>query len=73
MPIYRTVSDRGLWKKYQKAEQAGQPQHFHKPQYLDRNKPVVSIKLPNESDKNDVVIAVFRIFNIILQYGFLNR
>ena len=69
MPIYRTVSDRGLWKKYHKAEQAGQPQHFHKPQYLDRNKPVVSIKLPNESDKNDVVIAVFRIFNIILQYG----
>ena len=42
MPIYRTVSDRGLWKKYQRSEQSGQPQHFHKPQYLDKNKPVVS-------------------------------
>ena len=42
MPIYRTVSDRGLWKKYQRSEQSGQPQHFHKPHYLDKEKPVVS-------------------------------
>ena len=42
MPIYRTVSDRGLWKKYQRSEQSGQPQHFHKAHYLDKNKPVVS-------------------------------
>jgi hypothetical protein len=45
MPLYRTVSDRGLWKKYQKE----QVQHFHKPQYLDKgDKPLVS-----ESD-NDI-------------------
>ena len=42
MPLYRTVSDRGLWKKYQRSEQVAQPQHFHKPHYLDKTKPVVS-------------------------------
>ena len=73
MPIYRTVSDRGLWKKYQKAEQAGQPQHFHKPQYLDRNKPVVSIKLPSESDKNVVVIVDFSIFWYHFTIRFTNK
>ena len=38
MPLYRTNSDRGLWKKYRKE----QPQHFHKPCYLDTKKPQVS-------------------------------
>ena len=33
MPLYRTVSDRGLWKKYQKSG----PQHFHKPHYIEKN------------------------------------
>ena len=35
MPLYRTNSDRGLWKKYRDP----QPQHFHKPQYLELEKP----------------------------------
>ena len=41
MPLYRTVSDRGLWKKYQRDN----VQHFHKPHYLDkeRERPQVSI------------------------------
>ena len=41
MPIYRTNSDRGLWKKYREP----QPQHFHKPSYLelDKSKPQVSL------------------------------
>ena len=41
MPIYRTNSDRGLWKKYREP----QPQHFHKPNYLelDKSKPQVSL------------------------------
>ena len=34
MPLYRTVSDRGLWKKYQRDK----VQHFHKPQYLEQTK-----------------------------------
>jgi len=38
MPLYRTNSDRGLWKKYRKE----QPQHFHKPCYLDTKKPQVT-------------------------------
>jgi hypothetical protein len=44
MPLYRTNSDRGLWKKYRQ----DQPQHFHKPQYLnlDQRKPqVVTIRI----------------------------
>ncbi|TRY79373.1 hypothetical protein TCAL_09829 [Tigriopus californicus] len=32
--LYRTASDRGLWKKYHKDN----IQHFHKPQYLDKDK-----------------------------------
>ena len=39
MPLYRTVSDRGLWKKYQKDN----VQHFHKAHYVkDKSKPQVS-------------------------------
>ena len=40
MPLYRTVSDRGLWKKYKRDS----VQHFHKPQYLEKakNEPQVS-------------------------------
>jgi hypothetical protein len=34
MPLYRTNSDRGLWKKYRE----DQPRHFHKPHYLDMDK-----------------------------------
>ena len=34
MPLYRTVSDRGLWKKYKRDS----VQHFHKPQYLEKTK-----------------------------------
>ena len=34
MPLYRTVSDRGLWKKYKRDS----VQHFHKPQYLEKAK-----------------------------------
>ncbi len=34
MPLYRTVSDRGLWKKYHKEN----VQHFHKPHYLEKEK-----------------------------------
>eukprot|EP00090_Calanus_glacialis_P027954 TRINITY_DN4457_c0_g1_i1.p1 TRINITY_DN4457_c0_g1~~TRINITY_DN4457_c0_g1_i1.p1 ORF type:complete len:1674 (-),score=340.16 TRINITY_DN4457_c0_g1_i1:2371-7392(-) len=41
MPLYRTVSDRGLWKKNQKNEDP-KPQHFHKPNYIDKNKPVIT-------------------------------
>ena len=55
MSLYRTVSDRGLWKKYQKTGSGGggggqgggngpgpQPQHFHKPKYIDKETPVVT-------------------------------
>ena len=41
MPLYRTISDRGLWKKNQKNEDP-KPQHFHKPNYIDKNKPVIT-------------------------------
>ena len=38
MPIYRTNSDRGLWKKYREEK----PQHFHKACYLPpKNQPQV--------------------------------
>ena len=60
MPIYRTVSDRGLWKKYQRSAQAGQPQHFHKPQYLDKDKPVVS----NYSQNCPLLIETIHIMRI---------
>ena len=39
MPLYRTVSDRGLWKKY---KNEARPQHFHKPGYIDKSNPVVT-------------------------------
>ncbi len=38
MPLYRTVSDRGLWKKYHRDA----PQHFHKANYIDKSGPQVS-------------------------------
>ena len=41
MSLYRTVSDRGLWKKNQRKEDPA-PQHFHKPQYIDKSAPVVT-------------------------------
>jgi len=41
MPLYRTISDRGLWKKNQKNEDP-RPQHFHKPSYIDKSKPVIT-------------------------------
>ena len=41
MALYRTVSDRGLWKKNQQ-RQDPTPQHFHKAQYIDRAAPVVT-------------------------------
>ena len=41
MPLYRTVSDRGLWRKYSK-QQAAAPQHFHKSSYIDKSGPVVT-------------------------------
>ena len=39
MPLYRTVSDRGLWKKY---KHDAKPQHFHKPAYIDKEAPIVT-------------------------------
>ena len=41
MALYRTISDRGLWKKNQR-NQDPQPQHFHKPQYIDHQGPQVT-------------------------------
>ena len=41
MALYRTVSDRGLWKKNQR-NQDPRPQHFHKPQYIDTAAPQVT-------------------------------
>ena len=41
MALYRTVSDRGLWKKNQRNQDPA-PQHFHKPQYIDKTVPVVT-------------------------------
>ena len=41
MSLYRTVSDRGLWKKNQR-NQDPKPQHFHKPQYIDKSAPTVT-------------------------------
>ena len=41
MALYRTVSDRGLWKKNQR-NQDPQPQHFHKPQYIEHGGPQVT-------------------------------
>ena len=41
MALYRTTSDRGLWKKNQR-NQDPQPQHFHKPQYIDHQGPQVT-------------------------------
>ena len=41
MSLYRTVSDRGLWKKNQR-NQDPKPQHFHKPQYIDKESPAVT-------------------------------
>ena len=41
MSLYRTVSDRGLWKKNQR-NQDPTPQHFHKPQYIDKSVPQVT-------------------------------
>ena len=41
MALYRTISDRGLWKKNQR-NQDPQPQHFHKPQYIDHQAPQVT-------------------------------
>ena len=32
MSLYRTNSDRGLWKKYR----SEQPKHFHKPCYIGK-------------------------------------
>jgi len=47
MPLYRTVSDRGLWKKYQR----DQVQHFHKPHYVQNgsDRPQVSETLRGNS------------------------
>ena len=67
MPLYRTVSDRGLWKKKQTKEvgiwslnfhafssiclqtsfstlfpQDPAPQHFHKPNYIDKSRPQIT-------------------------------
>ena len=73
MPLYRTISDRGIWKKNSRHEVSHQstvflsadilpfrylpssdktnififpqdpkPQHFHKPAYIDKEKPVVT-------------------------------
>ena len=50
MPLYRTVSDRGLWKKQAKNENP-QPQHFHKPSYIDKDKPVVTYSQVHHNKK----------------------
>ena len=42
MPIYRTHSDRGLWKKYR----SEQPQHFHKACYLENSKEKPQVSQP---------------------------
>ena len=63
MPIYRTNSDRGLWKKYREEK----PQHFHKACYLNQNKDQPQVRYySNNADENTHSTSAKSIYSIIM-------
>ena len=80
MPLYRTISDRGIWKKNSRHEVSRQstswlppsdkehisifpqdpkPQHFHKPAYIDKEKPVVTYSQVTHKENGGLIAIGF--------------